>query len=88
MRINPKLVYPQAKTSLFIRRDPEATSTWQVINGKWVMTDGKRTGFEVSEVLEKGIALGKLARERAVVLHGEREEMAKLEAEELAIQTA
>lgn len=72
-RVNASLVYPQKGTSLFIRRNPEKTSEWQVVDGKWLFTDGKRSGFDVEKVLETGIAQGKLARLMADKLHGIRE---------------
>jgi len=87
-RINANLVYPQTGTSLFIRRSPANASEWEVVTGKFSVVDGKRAGFEVEKVLETGIAKGNLARVRAVALHAERKEMAALEAEELATQTA
>lgn len=65
-RSNPKLTYPQG--TLFIRRDPDKTTEWQVVDGSWEVTDGKRTGFNCTVVLESGIASGKLARSRADVL--------------------
>lgn len=65
-RINEKLVYPQ--NDLFIRRNPEKVSEWQVVNGSWEVTDGKRSGFNLSKVLETGISSGKLARERATAI--------------------
>ena len=71
-RINPTLVYSQPGTDLFIRRDPANTQLWQVISGKWVLTNGKRTGFEVEKVLETGIAKGNLARVRATAHSAER----------------
>jgi len=69
-RVNPTLVYKQ--DALFIRRDPANTQLWQVIDGKFTLTDGKRTGFELSEVVETGIAKGNLARVRATAHSAER----------------
>jgi len=70
MRINPTLVYAQGK--LFIRRNPANVQEWQVIDGKFTLTDGKRTGFELSEVVETGIVTGKLARTMATNLEAQR----------------